>query len=632
MGAKGLLLKALKKAPGGIEQDTLTATVVASLVKAGKKERKAQKVVAAKLLLPCFTRRGTLVSIAAPADAEAESSSKKRKSEASPSGATSEAAQAKKAKKKAAVSAPAAAEGDGGGGASLGKVRMLDASTAAAFRAEHRIEVTGEGAAQFLPVATFADAGFSPTVLRACAAFQKPTPIQSECWPVLMAGRDVVGVAETGSGKTLGFFLPAMMHLASSSERRSAGPRVLILAPTRELAMQTEVVCRSAGAEGGLQSICIYGGVPKPPQIKAIRDGATVVVATPGRLLDLQQEGSVDLGGVSYLVLDEADRMLDMGFEKDVRAIIELTRPGAERRTAMFTATWPETVRELASEFLSRPVRVNVGSQELAANTRVAQTVEVIDADRKPARLLQLLAKYHASRQNRVLVFALYKKEAARVEQDIVRAGYKGIAIHGDMTQAARSHALQQFKDGTIPLLVATDVAARGLDIPDVEAVINYAFPLTIEDYIHRIGRTGRGGKTGLSHTLFTNFDKPNAGALQNVLREAGQEVPDALLRFGSAVKKKEHKVPPPSPAPPPAPPSSRARPSRLDHGERPAHTAVLTPGGRPALLGGAPATPHAHVRSPIAPSRSHPVAWQMYGAFSGGAAPMKSATKIVFD
>jgi ATP-dependent RNA helicase DBP3 len=176
----------------------------------------------------------------------------------------------------------------------------------------------------------------------------------------------------------------------------------------------------------------------------------------------------------------------------------------------------------------------------------VTQTVEVLDESRKSGRLPQLLQQYHSSRKNRVLVFALYKKEAARLEQDVKRAGYNGIAIHGDMTQAARTQALQQFKDGTVPLLVATDVAARGLDIPDVEVVINYTFPLTIEDYIHRIGRTGRGGKTGISHTLFTGspqFEKPLAGALQNVLREAGQPVPDELLKFGSSVKKKEHKM-----------------------------------------------------------------------------------------
>jgi len=421
----------------------------------------------------------------------------------------------------------------------------MDAAASTAFCEQNRIEISGNDSANFRPIANFSDAGFSAPALKVCASFPKPTPIQACVWPIMMARRDVIGVAETGSGKTLAFFLPAMMHYTSLPTQPSlAGPVVLVLAPTRELAMQSEIVCRGAGEPIGLHSVCIYGGVPKGPQRQAIRDGARVVVATPGRLLDLEQEGGISLGGVSYLVLDEADRMLDMGFEKDVRAIITMTHP--RRRTAMFTATWPDTVRTLAAEFLSSPVRVNVGSEDLAANVRVTQTVEVIDEQRKQSRLPQLLQKYHSSRTNRVLVFCLYKKEAARVEQDIGRAGYKVIGIHGDMTQAARSAALQQFKDGTVPLLVATDVAARGLDIPDVEVVINYTFPLTIEDYIHRIGRTGRGGKSGISYTLFTGnpqFEKPLAGALQNVLREAGQEVPDALLKFGSAVKKKEHKM-----------------------------------------------------------------------------------------
>jgi len=209
----------------------------------------------------------------------------------------------------------------------------------------------------------------------------------------------------------------------------------------------------------------------------------------------------------------------------------------------MFTATWPDSVRALATDFLTTPVTVTVGSGELTANHRVRQIVEVVDPDRKDARLLQLLAKYHADRKARVLVFALYKKEAARVEVALQRAGYRCRAIHGDQSQEQRSAALAGFKSGECPLLIATDVAARGLDIPDVEAVINFTFPLTIEDYIHRIGRTGRAGKSGLSHTFFTLHDKSNAGALQNVLREASQPVPDELLKFGSTVKKKEHKL-----------------------------------------------------------------------------------------
>ena len=561
--AKQLLKDALKSAPNKtLDRDELITIVTQQLVDAGKKKKKAKALIAEKLELPIFASKGSKIVLvkkgAASESAPEPEPAKKRKAE-------SEATPEKKNKKEKTIEvaiSPSSSTNNslhnGNGVSSAAAVRMMGPVEAEAFRTQHRIEVSGEhGDDGFRPVAVFADAGFSAPVLRATSKFSKPTPIQAQCWPIMMAGRDIIGVAETGSGKTLAFFLPAMMHLlghgpnggasngySSASYGKSKGPTILILAPTRELAMQTEDVCRDAGANADIKSICIYGGVPKGPQRQAINDGAKVVVATPGRLLDLHQEGGVELSGVSYLVLDEADRMLDMGFEKDVRSIIGLTN--RVRRTVMFTATWPDSVRALASEFLERPVRVNVGSQELAANTRVTQTVEVIDEARKAQRLPQLLQKYHASRTNRVLIFALYKKECARLEQDINRAGWKGIAIHGDMTQAARTDALEQFKKGTVPLLVATDVAARGLDIPDVEVVINYTFPLTIEDYIHRIGRTGRGGKTGISHTLFTGspqFEKPLAGALQNVLREAGQPVPDALLKFGSAVKKKEHKM-----------------------------------------------------------------------------------------
>ena len=559
MNVKKCIKQALKAAKNKLELAELERIVVGELVAAGKKEKKAARLFAEKLNAePCFAQKGSVVTLVKEARAEepaaAPANAKRKK-------------QPDEADKDPPPPIKKAKNADGGSsgiGGALGTVRMMDASAAAAYFQENRVTLEGD-AEGFRPIATFADAGFGPEALKACAGFAKPTPIQSCCWPPMMAGRDIVGVAETGSGKTLAFFLPAMTHvLKHAGGPKAAGVAVLVLAPTRELAMQSEQVCAKAGAPIGLLSTCIYGGVPKGPQKAALRDGARVVVATPGRLLDLESEGAVPLGGVTYLVLDEADRMLDMGFEKDVRAIIGMTN-GA-RRTAMFTATWPDTVEKLANEFLTAPVRVNVGSTELAANVRVSQTVEVMEESQKPRRLTQLLQQYHASRANRCLIFALYKKEAARVEQDVQRAGYACIAIHGDMTQAARTQALEAFKTGETPLLVATDVAARGLDIPDVEVVINYTFPLTIEDYIHRIGRTGRGGKSGISHTLFTGnpqFEKPLAGALQNVLREAGQPVPDALLRFGSAVKKKEHK---------------------------------------------------------------------MYGAFAGGGAPMKAATKIVFD
>jgi ATP-dependent RNA helicase DBP3 len=350
--------------------------------------------------------------------------------------------------------------------------------------------------------------------------------------------------------------MPAFMHIkarretegprsgAGATGKGNAGPVVLVLAPTRELAMQTSAVATEVGAACDIQSCCIYGGVPKEQQRRELKT-ADVVIATPGRLLDLLEEQALKLSNVTYLVLDEADRMLDMGFEKDIRAILSNLRGHADgRQTLMFSATWPPAIQAIAAEFLHHPVQVTIGSTELAASASVTQICEVVeDPFARDPILLKLLAKYHSTRKNRVLVFVLYKKEAARMESYLQSRGWNCCAIHGDMSQEARTRSFNAFREGKIPLLIATDVAARGLDIPNVEYVINFSFPLTIEDYVHRIGRTGRGGKTGIAHTLFTPLDKAHAGELVNVLREAGAEVPSELLKFGTHVKKKEHSM-----------------------------------------------------------------------------------------
>ncbi|RXW24773.1 hypothetical protein EST38_g1115 [Candolleomyces aberdarensis] len=428
--------------------------------------------------------------------------------------------------------------------------------------------------------------------------FKEPSPIQACTWPPALAGKDVVGIAETGSGKTLAFGIPALNALINSTTKTSSSNvSTLIVAPTRELAIQTHDTLSALGKPFGIASVAIFGGVPKEGQISMLRasmkkgkDGllTRIVVGTPGRILDLMQDGALDLSGcvgwviiipflptnsmlsVNYLVLDEADRMLDKGFENDIRRIIEATKPMKERQTMMFSATWPEAVRRLASTFQRNPVRVTVGSDDLTANSRVEQKVEVFeDARSKDQRLMGHLRKLLPNKkptkgiaESRVLVFALYKKEASRVEQTLQRQGYAVGALHGDMSQNARMDALEKFKTGVTNLLIATDVAARGLDIPNVAAVINYTFPLTIEDYIHRIGRTGeslpgaklvipvdarvtgRGGKSGKSITFFTgdNHEKSLAGEYARVLREGGFDY-EPLKIFPMTIKKKEHSV-----------------------------------------------------------------------------------------
>ena len=390
------------------------------------------------------------------------------------------------------------------------------------------------------------------------ASFKQPTPIQAAAWPHLLAGRDVVGIAETGSGKTLAFGVPCIRAItAMEPSPRQSPARAVIVSPTRELASQIHVQLDALAKSASLHTVCVYGGVPKEDQRAALRK-AHIIVATPGRLNDLISEGSTNLSAVQYLVLDEADRMLDKGFEDAIRDIISSTPPTG-RQTSMFTATWPQSVRQLASTFLTNPIRITIGDStqdnptgELRANKMIKQVIEVTDPTFKEGRLRELVKQYSPNaksgalqKNNRVLVFCLYKKEAARLE-NMLRKSLSGsevkiAGIHGDMSQPLRTASIAQFKSGIVSVLVATDVAARGLDIPDVKVVINVTFPLTVEDYVHRIGRTGRAGKEGLAITLFTEHDKALAGGLVNVLRAAGQEVPEELLRFGTTVKKKVH-------------------------------------------------------------------------------------------
>lgn len=413
--------------------------------------------------------------------------------------------------------------------------------------AEKTVAVTGKGSEdpKYAPLRSFSAAELPSQVLECCSAFARPSPIQAHAWPFLLDGRDFIGIAATGSGKTIAFGVPALMHIrkkVGGKAGKKAVPRCLVLSPTRELAQQIADVLSEAGAPCGIKSVCLYGGTKKEPQISALKSGVDIVIGTPGRMKDLIEMGVCCLNEVSFVVLDEADRMLDLGFEPEVRAILSQT--SSVRQMVMFSATWPLAVHKLAQEFMDpNPIKVVIGSEDLAANHDVMQIVEVLDDRTRDSRLLALLDKYHQAQSNRVLVFVLYKKEAARVETMLQRRGWKAVSVHGDKAQHDRTKALSLFKEGKCPLMIATDVASRGLDIPDVEVVINYSYPLTTEDYVHRIGRTGRAGKKGVAHTFFTQANKALAGELVNVLREADQVVPPALMKFGTHVKKKESKI-----------------------------------------------------------------------------------------
>ena len=332
--------------------------------------------------------------------------------------------------------------------------------SAQAWLQKHEITIEDPQSGAWPPCCEFSQVQVPATVQKIFGKFKQPTPIQSVCWPIALADRDVIGIAETGSGKTLGFGIPALAHIVAGG-KKDKRPLCLVLAPTRELAMQIHEQFEEAGKLCQVDSICIYGGVPKDEQRHRLRKGVHVVIACPGRLLDLVQEGCCDLSRVNYVVLDEADRLLDLGFEREVRTILEQCEK-QKRQTLMFSATWPTSIQKLAHEFLKSPIKVTVGSPDLTANTKITQIVEVIhNPHDKDFRLSQLLENYHKSRKNRVLVFALYKKEAARLEVMLQRKGWKCIAIHGDMSQQQRIQNFQQFRSGEVPLLIATDVAAR---------------------------------------------------------------------------------------------------------------------------------------------------------------------------
>ena len=430
----------------------------------------------------------------------------------------------------------------------------------------------------------FASLGLSAELTRAVAdqGYTQPTPVQAQAIPVILEGRDVLAGAQTGTGKTAGFTLPLLQRLmapANASASLTRHPvRALIITPTRELAAQVEESVRTYGKHLPLKSTLIYGGVNINPQIEALRRGVDILVATPGRLLDHVQQKTVDLSHVEILVLDEADRMLDMGFIRDIRRILALLP--AKRQNLLFSATFSDEIRKLADGLLHNPAMVEVARRN-AESELVAQRIHPVRQDRKRDLLAHLVS---SGDWRQVLVFTRTKHGANRLSEQLCKSGIEATAIHGNKSQPARTKALAGFKAGTVRVLVATDIAARGLDIEELPHVVNFDLPHVPEDYVHRIGRTGRAGSTGEAISLVSHEEKPLLAAIEKLLgRRIEQQVIPGFESASTAAP--EVRAPQSRPAPragrdarrrrnpnPPANPGNRSRnrnPDRDHDGNR---------------------------------------------------------------
>eukprot|EP00242_Pyramimonas_sp_CCMP2087_P014943 CAMPEP_0198209762 /NCGR_PEP_ID=MMETSP1445-20131203/17714_1 /TAXON_ID=36898 /ORGANISM="Pyramimonas sp., Strain CCMP2087" /LENGTH=542 /DNA_ID=CAMNT_0043883637 /DNA_START=181 /DNA_END=1805 /DNA_ORIENTATION=- len=443
--------------------------------------------------------------------------------------------------KKSKVSKSSEAPKEAGSKAPQAESKAVEgAMTDADFRTKHEMKVKGDGIPS--PFQTFADAALPAIVQKSLdnQGYAVPSAIQSQAWPIAFAGRDCLAIAKTGSGKTLGYMMPAIIHILKmpmqSRKKQNgdpAGPLALVMAPTRELAVQINEEGEKFGKAAGIRSCCCYGGASKGPQIRDLNYGVDVVIATPGRLLDLismtdRFTGTkvITLQRCAVLVLDEADRMLDMGFEKDIRSIVD--QIPKTRQTLFFSATWPKAVERIAHDILKNPVQINIGStDQLIANKDVTQNVLILDQNSKYAELLKILEAH--DKDSRLICFCNRKRDVHDCESKLWEAGYRVGSIHGDKTQQEREWTLNEFKSGASPVMIATDVAARGLDIKGIDHVVNYDFPNGVEDYVHRIGRTGRAGAKGTAHTFFTYADRAKARDLVKVMEEAGQTVSDEL-------------------------------------------------------------------------------------------------------
>ncbi|XP_077210188.1 DEAD-box ATP-dependent RNA helicase 37-like [Tasmannia lanceolata] len=397
------------------------------------------------------------------------------------------------------------------------------------------------------PVDTFAEIDLGDALnknIQRCK-YVKPTPVQRHTIPISLAGRDLMACAQTGSGKTAAFCFPIISGIMNGqfAQRprgaRTVYPLALILSPTRELSCQIHEEARKFSYQTGVKVVVAYGGAPINQQLRELERGVDILVATPGRLVDLLERARVSLQMIRYLALDEADRMLDMGFEPQIRKIVEqmdMPQRGM-RQTMLFSATFPKEIQRLASDFLSNYIFLAVGRVGSSTDLIVQRVEFVLESDKR-SHLMDLLHAQRANgahgKQALTLVFVETKKGADSLEHWLCLNGFPATTIHGDRTQPEREHALRSFKSGTTPILVATDVAARGLDIPHVAHVVNFDLPNDIDDYVHRIGRTGRAGKSGLATAFFNENNSSLARSLAELMQESNQEVPAWLSRYAA--------------------------------------------------------------------------------------------------
>ncbi len=366
-------------------------------------------------------------------------------------------------------------------------------------------------------LATFAQLGLAEPLVQALTecGYTEPTPIQEQAIPPILAGRDLLGCAQTGTGKTAAFALPVLQHLGKTWRENRPGVRVLVLTPTRELATQIDESFARYGVSVPFRRLVIFGGVGQAPQVSGLRRGAEVVVACPGRLLDLIGQGHVDLSRVEILVVDEADRMLDMGFIHEVKRILRLMPP--KRQNLLFSATMPPAIAQLAGELLHKPAKVEVTPPATTVE-RIDQSVMFVQRAHKRELLAELLKRPEVSQ---AIVFTRTKHGANRLVEQCRERGVQAEAIHGNKSQSARTRALQAFREGSLPVLVATDVASRGLDIEGVSHVINYDLPMEHESYVHRIGRTGRAGRAGVAVSLCEPEEAGQLKAIERLIRRS---------------------------------------------------------------------------------------------------------------